>query len=301
MREQFTVRSLVVVAFLSFARGTSGGAQVASHASHPVVSPNGELVAFLSNRDGQDALYVMRSDGSGVRRISTDKPAVARPVWLRDASSIITSYKAGDSTIVVALDVVTGRTTEITRMLALSAPVPFPDAGQFVYGVGTWAETQLETVSADGSNRRRITQTNGAANWCPAVSWAGDRIAVGRRDSSGMQIWVMDVDGRNARQLTHLQPSDGSAECPAWSPDGKRIAFQRGTRVAGQPATAHIWIVDTETGDARKLASHTEAWQDETPAWFPDGRRIAFQSNRTGAWEVWVMDADGANQRQISK
>jgi TolB protein len=299
MLEPSRISSLVVVAFLSLTR--VGGAQVASHASHPSISPNGELVAFLSNRDGQDALYVMRTDGSDARRISANIPAAARPAWIHDGRSIVTSYKSGDTTIVVALDVATGRTTEITRMLALGSPVPFQDAAQFVYGVGTWAETQLEIVRADGSGRTRITQTKGAANWCPAVSWTGDRIAVGRRDTSGMQIWVMDIDGRNARQLTHLQASAGSAECPAWSPDGKRIAFQSGARVAGQRATAHIWLVDATTGEARELTSHAEPWQDEAPAWFPDGRRIAFQSNRTGTWEVWVIDADGRNQRQISK
>jgi TolB protein len=40
---------------------------------------------------------------------------------------------------------------------------------------------------------------------------------------------------------------------------------------------------------------------DELPAWFPDGTRIAFQSNRTGSWEIWVMNADDSGVRQLTR
>jgi TolB protein len=64
--------------------------------------------------------------------------------------------------------------------------------------------------------------------------------------------------------------------------------------------SAHIWIVDVRTGSARKLAAHDAAYLDETPSWFPDGKRLAFQSNRTGRMEVWVMNTDGSNARQVT-
>jgi TolB protein len=64
---------------------------------------------------------------------------------------------------------------------------------------------------------------------------------------------------------------------------------------------AHIWIVDAETGAARKLAAHVEPYDDEVPAWFPDGKRIVFQSTRTGRMELWVMNADGSEPRQLTK
>ena len=51
---------------------------------------------------------------------------------------------------------------------------------------------------------------------------------------------------------------------------------------------------------ARKLAAHAEGTADEVPAWFPDGRRIAFQSDRSGSMEIWVMNADGTGLRQVT-
>ena len=63
----------------------------------------------------------------------------------------------------------------------------------------------------------------------------------------------------------------------------------------------NIWVIDLESGRATKLAEHRAAYQDEVPAWFPDAKRIVFQSNRTGRWEIWVMNADGSGARQITR
>ena len=84
---------------------------------------------------------------------------------------------------------------------------------------------------------------------------------------------------------------------PAWSPDASKLAVQAGAK----KEPAHIWVVDVATGSGRKLAAHAEPYQDEVPAWFSDGKRIAFQSDRTGRMEIWVMNADGSGQRQVTK
>jgi Tol biopolymer transport system component len=115
--------------------------------------------------------------------------------------------------------------------------------------------------------------------------------------------------GQRARRLRHefrrlrsapghsLRASDGRAQWPVWSPDGRELAIQVNDLEAH---SCHIWIVNAATGDARKLAAHAEPYLDETPSWFPDGKRIAFQSNRTGRMEVWVMNADGSSPRQVT-
>jgi Tol biopolymer transport system component len=59
-------------------------------------------------------------------------------------------------------------------------------------------------------------------------------------------------------------------------------------------------MIDLASGSARKLGEHDQAYLDETPSWFPDGQRIAFQSNRTGQMEIWVMNADGSYQREVT-
>ena len=83
--------------------------------------------------------------------------------------------------------------------------------------------------------------------------------------------------------------------------------FRSGTSANRDPGqqsqaknSAHIWVVDVATGRAHILAAHDQPYADETPSWFPDGKRIAFQSNRTGRMEIWVMNVDGSKQRQVT-
>ena len=82
-----------------------------------------------------------------------------------------------------------------------------------------------------------------------------------------------------------------------------RLAIQSGKYNRNAPAenTAHIWIIDLKSGAATRLSTHTTPYLDETPSWFPDGKRIAFQSDRSGRMEVWVMNSDGSGARQITK
>jgi TolB protein len=84
---------------------------------------------------------------------------------------------------------------------------------------------------------------------------------------------------------------------PAWSPDGRRLAVQVNNHDTHSSA---IWIVNVTTGEIRVLSRPGATDLDETPSWFPDGTRLAFQSNRSGTMEVWVMNADGSNPRQLT-
>jgi TolB protein len=81
---------------------------------------------------------------------------------------------------------------------------------------------------------------------------------------------------------------------PAWSPDGKTIAFTS-LRENERP---QIWVADLTTGEAEVLSEGTN--RDFQPVWSPDGSQIIFITNRNGPFQIWTMNPDGSDQTRFS-
>jgi Tol biopolymer transport system component len=97
---------------------------------------------------------------------------------------------------------------------------------------------------------------------------------------------LINVDGSNLSQITQARPAFG----PAWSPDGRRIAYSSGN--------TNIHVIDINTLSTQHLTQ--DAGMNMNPSWSPDGEKIAFASNRDGNWELYVMDSDGSNERRLT-
>ena len=107
-----------------------------------------------------------------------------------------------------------------------------------------------------------------------------------KRSGSSYEICLMDADGGDAQKLTDSKVFN---TFPAWSPDGKTIAFCRYEE--GQPSS--IWVMDADGTNVKQLTRGP----DRAPAWSPDGNLIAFCRNG----EIHVMEPDGANQVNLTK
>ncbi|OJJ18002.1 hypothetical protein BKI52_29560 [marine bacterium AO1-C] len=122
-------------------------------------------------------------------------------------------------------------------------------------------------------------------------------IAYTAKESGNIDIYVADQEGKSKIKLTTHENRDGY---PAWSPDGKRIAFY--AYYDGRKT----WSIHTMNADGtnRKRLTHIKNRWDNSPTWSPDGKKIAFARayrNTEGVWteEIWIMNADGSEQKQI--
>jgi Tol biopolymer transport system component len=162
--------------------------------------------------------------------------------------------------------------------------------------------TELYIMNRKGSDQTRITFDDpqhlvlqiGAA-WSPD----GTKIAYYSPVSGVPQIFLMNPDGSGQTQLTNFA---SGAQFPHWSPDGKQIVLQ--THI---PLNAReIWVINVDgTGLRTELdgTSHNltnNPADDARPAWSRDGSRIAFMSNRDGNYEIYVMNADGADPLRLT-
>src|SRR5581483_8303471 len=105
------------------------------------------------------------------------------------------------------------------------------------------------------------------------------------------EIWQMDYDGANQKQLTHL----GSiALSPHVSPDGSRVAFSGVTKEG--------WQIQMYSMELNRLVSFPHFGGDNySPAWSSDGQNIAFSSSRTGGTEIYTVSSAGANSRRLTQ
>ncbi len=255
----------------------------------PVWSPDGQRIAFYSDRDGNHEIYVMDADGSNVTRLTDNNYDDRSPVWSPDGQRIaFYIYRLGKSDIYV-MDADGFNVTPLTDNDSSDiAPAWSPDGQRIAFGFHDIRDWNIYVMDADGSNVTRLTDSRSDENDRPAWSPDGNRIAfaAGRfGDVFGWdyEIYVMDADGSNVMRLTD---NDGQEFDPAWSPDGQRIAF-----ASDRDGDRDIYVMDADGSNVTRLTDNDS--DDGGPAWSPDGQRIAFYSELDGDRDIYVMDVDG--------
>jgi TolB protein len=263
---------------------------------------NGEIVFAVLGGDYYPDLYLMRPDGTKLRRIT--RRGAFDPMWSPDGKWIAFVSNRSRPRKEYAYEIYVMRPNgtglrRLTRDRFTDYQLAWaPDGKRLVFVSNRASGTSgISVIDLNGSGYRRLTRHLEAQ---PAWSPDGTTIAFARDNPTltSKAIWLMNPDGSNQRQLT-LPPQDpdnemyGSDSLPAWSPDGEQIAFTRAYR-----GRTDIYAIRLDGTRLRRLTK--QAGQHHSPAWAPNGKRIVFVTALYQKRELNLMNADGTHQKRLS-
>ncbi|HEX8282557.1 MAG TPA: S9 family peptidase [Pyrinomonadaceae bacterium] len=277
----------------------------------PRLSPDGRWVAYVVTTIDQrqnrrlSQIWLAATDASRPPRQFTNSPqSSTSPRWSPDGRSLAFLSTRPDG----------GAQTQ-----ASAGASPTPPSNSETQTAAPPRTTETPTTS--GTPGQAGTATT------PGVPSALQTAAAAGEATPRSQVWVLALEGGEARRVTNLKNGVGGFD---WSPDGARLVMtsRTGPSDTKPPSSdvrhykhtsykfndtgwfddkrGHVWVVDVSTGAARQITSG-EDWNDSDPRWSPDGTRIAFVSDRTGKafdesrnTDVWVVSAQGGALTKIS-
>jgi Tol biopolymer transport system component len=271
--------------------GGGGSAYVYGTRSSTLVAPP-EKIAFSSNRDGNDEIYVMNPDGSGQMRLTNNSGSDLHPSFTADESLItFSSTRDGNAEIYVMNGDDGSNPIRLTDNAASDTQPSFSRDGlHIVFTSNRDGNDEIYIMDVDGRHVTRLTNNN-LSDTDPSFSPAGTRVLFEKVGAdSNRDIYIMNVNGSNQTRLTTAAGDDLSA---GFSRDGTRIAF-----ASARNGNNEIYVMNPDGTGQTRLTNNS--FSDIEPSFSPDGTHLAFETDRDGNFEIYSMNLDGTNQSRLT-
>ncbi len=273
--------------------------------SHATFHGRNGLLLFEAPVGSDRQLFTIRPDGTGLRQVThfTDSGGTDG-AWSPDGSRIVFTrhWDAEGPNEKLAL---------YTIAADGSNPKAFPRAGELVVEPNWFpggrrivyldvGSRQLHVINADGTGLR-TAGVPGPGGDSACVLPGGRRVAFLRSKAGDDAVRAIFVAGLFGRGVKRVTPWGGYADKIDCSPDGKRIVFSKPE--FGEPGgiSANVYTVKTDGSGLVQLTHDAGGTiNDGADSWSPDGKKIAYVSNRSGTYEIYTMNADGTHQKRLT-
>jgi TolB protein len=253
--------------------------------------PTGVL-SFLSTRDGNFEIYSMTADGKNVKNLTNNKALDFWSSWSPDGKYILFYSNRDGNNEIYRMDSDGKNPVNISKHPSNDyLPDWSPDGKKITFTSDRDHKSrEIYTMNIDGSEITRLT-VNDFFEEVPTWDIYGSKILFTRQikepddtsHAANGEIFIMDSDGRNVKQLTFKKGYDSGAK---FSPDGKKIAFYGPT----DDKNFEIFIMNSDGSNIINLTN--DIFEDYSPSWSPDGKWIAYSSGASAQYDVWLINVE---------
>jgi Tol biopolymer transport system component/DNA-binding winged helix-turn-helix (wHTH) protein len=272
-------------------------------AGWPVWSPDGHRIAFIRCSDTRGAIFVVQAIGGQDRKIAEPRFCPGIVDWSPDGRLLVFEDRdsAKEPNGIFLASVETGQQRRLTTPAKLEqdAEPKFSPDGKTVAFVRVHHVIvgDIFLVPVEGGEPKRLTSMNSSE--VPGLAWTTDGseiiFSATSREMGNKSLWRVKVHGGMPEKVAEL--GGVNAEEPAVSRQGHRLAYRTFTM------NYNIWQIPLTNSNGRpsapvKFISSTR-YQD-VPQYSPNGKKIAFASDRSGSSQIWVCDSDASNLVQLT-
>ena len=264
-------------------------------------------LTFSSDRDGErlrgtieirgiKEIYMADYDGANPRRLTVNRSLNITPVWSADGKAIAyTSYRRNNAPDIFVSYIYEGRPPETpakgTDRVHNFLPAWSPDGTRIAFMTNRDGNPEIYVMNRDGGSLVRITRHPGI-DATPTWSPSGNQVAFTSDRSGSPQIYIAEADGLG--QPRRITTNDSYADRATWAP----APFNEIAYAARTGPGYDIKIYDVANGSTKQIT--TGEGSNESPAYSPTGRHIAFASTRKGKQQIFVIGRNGLGLRQIT-
>ncbi|MFC2168248.1 methyltransferase domain-containing protein [Acidobacteriota bacterium] len=246
---------------------------------HVKWSPDGKMLAFTSQRDGEPEIWIIPTEGGSAVKLETGLSGDHHISWSPEGTHL--TFDASPTGPPCIYTILTKGSTP--KKLTLEQGASFhpnwsPNGKSIAFASFRGSSSDIWIMPSEGGQSLQLTNHE-ATDYHPVWSPDGLSIAFSSKRQGNYDIWEVSTSGGDPTQLT-FHKSDDDHVC--WSPDGTKIAF-----MSNRSGKRDIWIKSLPDG---KPVRFTEKANNSWPNWSPNGKKIAFASDRAGNLDIWVKD-----------
>lgn len=243
-------------------------------------------IAFVSDRTGNQDIYLLDVEGDSVYALIQNEAEDWAPTWSPDGKRLAFASTRDEGWNIYVMNMKNRKIVQLTRTGKDRRPSWSPGGSLIAFTSERDGNSEIYSMNPDGTGQRNLTNHR-AGDDRPMWSPDEDRLAFCSNRDGDWEVYIMTVETGALEKITDNVIPDFLG---AWSRDGESIVY-----ISGDGIVRYSFVKGTTT-----FMTHDDS-REGNPSFSPTGEIIVFESDRSGDYDIWVMNADGTDPKNLTQ